>query len=67
MQYAICNILQKPIFGKSKFLPKANFWQKPMTMTMQMAMTVTMTMTMTMAMKKTVTRVEHNRISASFM
>jgi hypothetical protein len=32
-----------------------------------MAMTMTMTMTMAMAMEKTVTRVEHNRISASFL
>jgi hypothetical protein len=58
------NIWQNLIFSKIQYLAKANIRQKPMPM--PMAMTMTMKMTNTNTMEKTVTRVEHNRILASW-
>jgi hypothetical protein len=49
------------IFAKSQFLAKASYNDNAKGNNNEM----TMTMTMAMAMKKTVTRVEHNIISAS--
>jgi hypothetical protein len=55
------NIWQKPIFVKIQYLAKAKFWQKQIILILAILAILAPVATMTM----TITRVEHNRISAS--